>query len=169
MPPIVLRPTHNDGNYSVATTATIQLTLATIWEYLRARLLGEDIGPYPQDHIVIGAGVSNYRPGDPLEIARQDALVAGEIWNALCEGHSYALNDPRLGRVLQTLGYAIGVRSGLVFAQAALFGEWLAHRVTGWSDGHATEQDLHHLDRISKQATSFGMAMQAVHDELREN
>ena len=153
----------------MADTAEIQLSLATIWEYLRARIVSEDIGPYPQENIVIGAGVSKRKPGDPLEIARQDALAAGDAWNALCQGHSNALNDPRLGRVLETLGYAIGLRSGLMFEQAALFGEWLANRVTGWSDGQATEEDLGHLDHIARQATSFGPGMQAVLTELRKN
>ena len=71
----------------MADTAEIQLSLATIWEYLRARIVSEDIGPYPQENIVIGAGVSKRKPGDPLEIARQDALAAGDAWNALCQGH----------------------------------------------------------------------------------
>ncbi len=153
----------------MADTAEIQLSLATIWEYLRSRIVSEDIVPYPQENIVIGAGVSKRKPGAPLEIARQDALAAGDAWNALRQGHSNALNDPRLGRVLETLGYAIGLRSGLVFEQAALFGEWLANRVTGWSDGQATEEDLRHLDRIARQATTFGPAVQAVLTALREN
>jgi hypothetical protein len=153
----------------MADTAEIQLSLATIWEYLRARIVSEDIGPYPQKDIVIGAGVSKRKPGDPLEIARQDAQAAGEVWDALCQGHSNALNNPRLGRVLETLGYAIGLRSYLMFEQAVLFGEWLANRVTGWSDGQATEEDLHRLDRVAKQTTTFGPAVQAVLTELRKN
>ena len=67
-------------------TAEIQLSLAAIWEYLRTRVVGEDIGPYPQENIVIGAGVSKRKPGDPLEIARLDALVAGDAWNATSPG-----------------------------------------------------------------------------------
>ena len=149
-------------------TATIQLSLAMIWEYLRARIVSNDIGPYPQENIVIGAGVSKSKLGTPLEISRQDAQAAGDVWNALCEGHSNVLNDPRLGRVLEILGYAIALKSSLKSEQAALFGEWLANRVTGWSDGQATEEDLHHLDRIAKQATTFGMAVQAVIAELRK-
>ncbi len=78
------------------------------------------------------------------------------------------MNDPRLGRVLETFGYAIGLRSGLPLEQATQFGEWLANRVTGWSDGQATEEDLRHLDRIARQAT-FRPAVQAVLTELRRN
>lgn len=153
----------------MADTAEIQLALATIWEYLRSRIVNEDIGPYPQKEIVIGAGVSKRKPKVLLEIARQDAQAAGDVWHALSQGDSSALNDPRLGRVLDTLGYTIGLRLDLMFEQAALFGEWLAHRVTGWSNGEATEEDLHRLDRIAKQATTFGASVQAVLTELQKN
>lgn len=152
----------------MGSTAEIQLSLATIWEYLRARIVDNDIGPYPQENIVIGAGVSIRKPGFPLEISRQDAQAAAEVWNALLEGHTNTLRNPRLGRILEILGYAIGLRSGLKFEQAAMFGEWLSHRITGWSDGQATEEDLHQLDNIAKQATTFGVAVQAVLSKLRK-
>ncbi len=149
-------------------TAEIQLSLAAIWEYLRTRVVGEDIGPYPQENIVIGGCVSKRKPGAPVEIARLDALVACKAWKAFTQGDRNALNDPRFGSVLETLGYAIGLRSGLQLAQATQFGAWLAHRITGWSEGEATEEDLLYLDRIARQAT-FRPAVQAVLTALRRN
>ncbi len=149
-------------------TAEIQLSLTTIWEYLRTRIIDSDIGPYPHENIVIGAGVSKRKPGAPVEIARLDALVACESWKAFTQGNRNALHDPRFGRVLETLGYAIGLRSGLALVQATQFGEWLAQKITGWSDGQATERDLYHLERIARQA-SFRPAVTAVLNALRGN
>lgn len=147
-------------------TAEIQLSLATIWEYLRTRIVDNDIGPYPQENIIIGAGVSKRKPGAPLEISRQDAQAAGEVWNAFSQGNRSALNDPRFSRVLETLGYSIGLLSDLQIVQAALFGAWLAYRVTGWSEGDVTEEDLLHLDSIAGKAP-FRPAVQAVLTTLR--
>ena len=149
-------------------TAEIHLTLTTIWEYLRPRIIDTDIGPYPHENIVIGAGVSKRKPGAPVDIARFDALVACEAWKAFTQGNRNALHNPRFGRVLETLGYAIGLRSGLPLVQATQFGAWLAHKVTGWSERDATAQDLLKLDRIAGQAT-FRQAVQAVLTALRGN
>lgn len=145
----------------MADTAEIQLSLSTIWEYLRSRIIYCDIGPYPQENIVIGNSASKRRPGIPLEIARLDAQVACDVWKAFSQGERNALKDPRFGRVLETFGYAIGLLSDLQVVQATQFGAWLAYRVTGWSEGDATEQDLLHLDRIAGQAT-FRPAVYAV-------
>ena len=51
----------------MADTAEIQLSLAFIWEYLRTRVIEGDIGPYPQENLVIGTGVSKRKSGAPNE------------------------------------------------------------------------------------------------------
>jgi hypothetical protein len=150
----------------MADTSEIQLSLAAIWQYLRTHVVHDDIGPYPQNQIVIGGGLSPRKPDAAVEIARQDALGACVAWKRFTEGHRKALNDPRLGHVMETLGYMSGLRSGLPFTQAVQFGEWLSNKITGWTDGEAAESDVRHLERVAKQA-AFRPAVKAVLDALR--
>ena len=96
--------------------------------------------------------VAIFEPDAAVEIARQDAMGACVAWKKFTEGHRKALNDPRLGHVMETLGYMSGLRSGLPFTQAVQFGEWLSNKITGWTDGEATESDVRHLERVAKQA-----------------
>ncbi len=147
-------------------TSEIQLSLAAIWEYLRTRVVDGNLGPYPQNQIIIGGGVLKLKPEAAVEISRQDALATCVAWQAFAQGHRNALNNPRLGRVMETLGYMTGLQSGLMFEQATLFGEWLSQTITGWTDGQATEKNLGHIDHIARQA-AFRPAVKAVLDALR--
>jgi hypothetical protein len=151
-------------------TAEIQLSLAAIWEYLSPRVVDVDIGPYPQEQIVIGAGVSKHKLGSAVEIARLDALAACKAWMAFTQGQRQALKDPRFGRVLETIGYTIGLKAGLPATPALQFGEWLSRTLTGteWTEGQEeTEKTMRRLERIAKQA-AFRPAAIAVLNALRQ-
>lgn len=150
----------------MADTSEIQLSLAAIWHYLRTHVVDGDIGPYPQKQIVIGGGVGHRKPDAAVEIARQDALAACVAWKTFAKGDRKALTDPRLGHVMETLGYMSGLRSGLPFEQAVRFGEWLSNKITGWTDGEAAEADVRQLERVARQA-AFRPAVKAVLDTLR--
>ncbi len=76
------------------------------------------------------------------------------------------MNNPRLERVLETLGYAIGLRFDLPSVQATQFGEWLSETVMGWSDEQTAEHDLSHLGRVARRAT-FRPASTAVLNVLQ--
>jgi hypothetical protein len=150
----------------MADTSEIQLSLASMWQYLRTHVVDGDIGPYPQKQIIIGGGLSHRKPDTAVEIARQDAVGACDAWKRFAEGHRQALHDPRLGHVMETLGYMSGLRSGLPFTQAVQFGEWLSNKITGWTDGETAESDVRHLERVAKRAV-FRPAVKAVIDALR--
>lgn len=142
-------------------TLEVQLSLSTIWDFLRKRVLDKDIGLYPKEQIVIGAGVSKRKPGSVIEISRLDALAASMAWKACREGNRKALQDPRLAHVFETLAYVAGLRLGLEYADASRFGEWLAYTITGWNDGQDTTGSIQRLEQIAKQA-AFRPAVNAV-------
>jgi hypothetical protein len=139
----------------MADTAKLHLSLCSIWEYLCLSSTEIDFGPYPQKGIVIGGHVSPEPSGDTIAIARLDALTACATWVLFEEGEQDALNNPRLARVLGSLGYLMGRQVGVVDAQANHFGHWLAYAITGWSVGSGPETMLTYLDSVAIQATSL--------------
>lgn len=147
-------------------TMEVQLSIADIWEYLRTHALDPDVGPFPKEKIVIGAGISRRKPGNIVEISRFDALAASVAWKAFAEGDQRALQDPRLAHVVETLGYLMGLQSGLEFREATLFGAWLSFTITGWNGGQNTIDIMRQLEQIAKQA-SFRPAVSAVIGALK--
>lgn len=142
-------------------TLEVQLSISEIWEYLRKYALDRDVGPFPKEKIIIGAGISRRKPGDVVEVSRFDALAASMAWKAYCEGDQRALQDPRLGHVVETLAYLMGLHSGLGFLEATLFGSWLAYTLTGWNGGQNNIDNMRQLEQIARQA-SFRPAVTAV-------
>ncbi|MCZ6874655.1 MAG: hypothetical protein O7G88_14185 [bacterium] len=139
----------------MADTATLHLSLCSIWDYLRLSSTQMDFGPYPQRKVVIGGQVSPEPSGDTIGIARLDALAACATWAWFGEGERGALNDPKLGRVVASLGYLIGRQVSVMDTQAIHFGYWLAYAITGWSVGSGPETMLTYLDSVAIQATSM--------------
>ena len=137
----------------MADTAKLHLSLSSIWHYLCFSSTEIDFGSYPQRGIVIGGHVSPEPSGDTIEIARLDALTACANWVLFEEGEQDALNNPRLARVIGSLGYLMGRQVGIVDVQANHFGHWLAYAITGWSVGSGPETMVTYLDSVAMQAT----------------
>ncbi len=139
----------------MADTAKLHLSLCSIWDYLCLSSTQIDFGPYPKTEVVIGGQVSPEPSGDTIGIARLDVLAACAAWALFSEGEQEALNDPRLGRVIGSLGYLIGRRVGVVDTHAIHFGYWLAYAITGWSVGSGPESVVTYLDSVAIRATTM--------------
>ena len=142
-------------------TLEVQLAISSIWDFIRTQLLDRDVGPYPKDKIIIGTGIAKRKPGNVVEISRLDALAASMAWKTFNEGDRRALQDPRLGHVVETLAYLMGLQSGLAFNEATAFGAWFAYTITGWNGGKNASANMQRLELIAKQA-AFRPAVKAV-------
>ena len=150
-------------------TLEVQLSLSSIWDFIRTQLLDKDVGPYPKEKIIIGTGIAKRKPGNIVEISRLDALAASMAWKTFSEsGERRALQDPRLGDVVETLAYLMGLQSGLAFNEAMEFGAWLAYTITGWNGGKNASKSMQRLEQIAKQA-AFRPAVKAVLGALRND
>jgi hypothetical protein len=148
-------------------TLEVRLALSSIWDFIRTQLLDQQVGPYPKEKIIIGTGIAKREPGSVVEISRLDALAASLAWKTFNEGERQALQDPRLGHVVEMLAYLMGLESGLAVNEASQFGAWLAYNITGWNGGKNANPYMQRLEQIAKQA-AFRPAVMAVLKALKQ-